>query len=88
MIYSDFSILDPGEPVLGDYDQVDEGADAIWPSAGSGSSFGVGGGDEETTRVVTCSPNFTALLATAGVGGEKEGMGVSLWDMGTEDGEG
>ncbi|KAF2734112.1 hypothetical protein EJ04DRAFT_402175, partial [Polyplosphaeria fusca] len=32
LIYSDFSVLDPEEPVFGDYDQVDEGADAIWPT--------------------------------------------------------
>ncbi|KAF2111517.1 hypothetical protein BDV96DRAFT_461720, partial [Lophiotrema nucula] len=32
MIYSDFNILDPGEPVFGDYDQIDEGSDTIWPT--------------------------------------------------------
>ncbi|KAF2786059.1 hypothetical protein K505DRAFT_188821, partial [Melanomma pulvis-pyrius CBS 109.77] len=32
MLFCDFNILDPEEPVMGDYDQVDEGANAIWPN--------------------------------------------------------
>ncbi|KAH7371234.1 hypothetical protein BKA66DRAFT_396599, partial [Pyrenochaeta sp. MPI-SDFR-AT-0127] len=31
-VYSDFNVLDPEEAVFGDYDQVDVGADAVWPS--------------------------------------------------------
>lgn len=69
MIYSDFSILDPGEPVIGDYDQVDEGADAIWPNAlGHGGSSGYAASasnDGNTPRIVSCSPNFPAIFATA-----------------------
>ncbi|KAH7083934.1 hypothetical protein FB567DRAFT_401221, partial [Paraphoma chrysanthemicola] len=32
-LYSDFSVLDHCEPVFGDYDGVDDGADAVWPSS-------------------------------------------------------
>ncbi|KAF2659676.1 hypothetical protein K491DRAFT_712456 [Lophiostoma macrostomum CBS 122681] len=61
--YSDFSVLDPGEPVVGDYDQVDDGAHALWPSA-----FGAvptATAEETPSPPVSSSPNFTALLATA-----------------------
>lgn len=72
MIYSDFSILDPGEPVIGDYDQVDEGADAIWPSA---LGYAAASTDSSMSRLATCSPNFPAIFATAGneTGTVKEG---------------
>ncbi|KAF2027436.1 hypothetical protein EK21DRAFT_34900, partial [Setomelanomma holmii] len=32
-LYSDFNVLDHSEPVFGDYDGVDEVADAVWPSS-------------------------------------------------------
>lgn len=57
-IYSDFSILDPDEPVLGDYDQTEEGADAIWPSALAPEA-------QESLPIPSSSPDFPALFATA-----------------------
>jgi hypothetical protein len=60
--YSDFSILDAGEPVVGDYDQVDDGASALWPTA---SGTGPTAFADETSGIqMASSPNFTALLAT------------------------
>ncbi|KAF2251860.1 hypothetical protein BU26DRAFT_561658 [Trematosphaeria pertusa] len=59
--YSDFSVLDPGEPVVGDYDQVDHGADAVWPSAFVVDPPQASGG----TRLSSTSPDFPALFATA-----------------------
>lgn len=58
MIYSDFSILEPHEPVVGDFDQVDEGADPIWPNALAIES-------EEPMRPSSSSPDFPALFATS-----------------------
>jgi len=57
--FCDFSILDHGEPVMGDYDQVDQGADPIWPRSDD---------YEAPTRPLlpaSSSPNFTALFATS-----------------------
>ncbi|KAF2264797.1 hypothetical protein CC78DRAFT_568040 [Lojkania enalia] len=69
MIYSDFNILDPGEPVIGDYDQVDDGADAVWPNATASEPLkGVSGAAFSSAQPVlpaSSSPNFTALLATS-----------------------
>ncbi|KAH7384348.1 hypothetical protein DE146DRAFT_577895, partial [Phaeosphaeria sp. MPI-PUGE-AT-0046c] len=31
----DMGVLDHGEPVVGDYDQVEQGAEAVWPNASS-----------------------------------------------------
>lgn len=56
--YSDFSILDPDEPVIGDYDQTEDGADGVWPSAFIPEA-------EEATRPLSSSPDFPALFATA-----------------------
>lgn len=38
MVYSDFSLLDPDEAVVGDFDGLDgvDGVRAVWPSASSG----------------------------------------------------
>ncbi|PSN66081.1 hypothetical protein BS50DRAFT_406106 [Corynespora cassiicola Philippines] len=57
--YADYGILDPGEPVVGDYDQVDEGADAVWPS-----SF-VPQPEPPTGSQASSSPDFPALFATS-----------------------
>lgn len=51
-------ILDHGEPVIGDYDQVEQGAEAVWPSVSS-SELAV------APTIGSTSPNFAALLATA-----------------------
>lgn len=64
MIYSDFNILDPGEPVVGDYDQIEEGADAIWPNA-LAPSAPAASTEYPPQRPVSCSPNFPALFATS-----------------------
>lgn len=58
-IYSDFSILDPDEPVCGDYDQVEAGADAIWPNTFTSEAEG-----SQSTRLLSSSPDFPALFAT------------------------
>ncbi|KAF2825890.1 hypothetical protein CC86DRAFT_467488 [Ophiobolus disseminans] len=56
-IYSDFSTLDHGEPVFGDYDQVDDGAETVWPSTTM----------QEATSAPThsTSPDFSTLFTTA-----------------------
>ncbi|KAF2468841.1 uncharacterized protein BDR25DRAFT_357208 [Lindgomyces ingoldianus] len=70
MFYSDFSILDPGEPVVGDYDGVDDGAEAIWPSA-LGHDIKKGGPSvassvaQPSLLPASSSPNFSAIFATA-----------------------
>ncbi|KAK7192257.1 hypothetical protein DPSP01_012695 [Paraphaeosphaeria sporulosa] len=51
----DVNVLDPGERVIGDYDQVEEGADAIWPAARQTHSRST---DAELPS--SSSPNFTA----------------------------
>jgi hypothetical protein len=55
-VQADLNILDHGEPVFGDYDQVDVGADTVWPSVLA----------EDTAGSITgsTSPNFHALFAT------------------------
>jgi hypothetical protein len=57
IIHTESDALSHNEPVLGDYDQVDDGADAVWPSVAS----------EEVTMTTTgsTSPDFNALFATA-----------------------
>ncbi|PVI01478.1 hypothetical protein DM02DRAFT_654499 [Periconia macrospinosa] len=55
-VYSDFSILNPDQPVFGDYDQVDEGADAIWPSTYDARS-------QRPAEIPATSPNIPALFA-------------------------
>lgn len=55
---SDMEILNHGEPVIGDYDQVEQGAEAVWPSVSSGELT-------MPPTVGSTSPNFAALLATA-----------------------
>lgn len=59
-VYSDFSILSPDEPVVGDYDQIDDGGDALWPSAFASEL-------EEPTpsHPLSSSPDFPALFAPA-----------------------
>jgi hypothetical protein len=49
-----FNVLDHAEPVLGDYDQVEEGAGAIWPHQ-----------EVAATTTALTSPDFNALFATA-----------------------
>ncbi|KAI4694362.1 hypothetical protein J4E81_006579 [Alternaria sp. BMP 2799] len=56
-MFSDFNVLGHEEPIVGDYDQVDEGADAIWPSA---STF-----DSPASTLASTSPDFPALFATS-----------------------
>ncbi|KAH5423544.1 hypothetical protein HBI23_198800 [Parastagonospora nodorum] len=57
LVPPDLDILDHSEPVFGDYDQVDGGEHAAWPSNSA----------ETTTRSATgsSSPDFHALFATA-----------------------
>jgi hypothetical protein len=55
--HSDFSVLDHNEPVFGDYDQVDEGADTVWPS-----TFAQ---EPPASTIGSTSPDFHALFATA-----------------------
>ncbi|KAF2681548.1 hypothetical protein K458DRAFT_479415 [Lentithecium fluviatile CBS 122367] len=59
-IYSDFSMLDPDEPVFGDYDQVEEGADAIWPDPFATDTQGAA-----PATPLSSSPDFPALFATS-----------------------
>lgn len=54
----DMDILDHGEPVIGDYDQVEQGAEAVWPSVSSSELA-------TPPTVGSTSPNFAAILATA-----------------------
>ncbi|KAF2873817.1 hypothetical protein BDV95DRAFT_567814 [Massariosphaeria phaeospora] len=56
-LYSDFSLLDPGEPVVGDFDQVDEGADPIWPNPLDS--------ENAAQPCPISSPDFPALFATS-----------------------
>jgi hypothetical protein len=58
IMQADLNVLDHGEPVFGDYDQVDDGGDAVWPSVPSQEV------DDALTTGST-SPNFNALFATA-----------------------
>ncbi|CAI6340977.1 unnamed protein product [Periconia digitata] len=64
-VYSDFGVLDPDEPVLGDYDQVDEGACAIWPSTTNGNMQleYQNQPHQQAYPVATTSPNIPALFA-------------------------
>jgi hypothetical protein len=63
IFYSDFSILNPGEPVVGDYDQIDEG---LWPNAlAPGPLPPTSAREELAMGPSSCSPNFTALFATS-----------------------
>jgi hypothetical protein len=57
LLQADLSALDHGEPVFGDYDQVDDGADTVWPSTFSH--------EVPTATVGSTSPDFDALFATA-----------------------
>jgi hypothetical protein len=56
-VQSNLNILDHGEPVIRDYDQIEDGVDTVWPSVLS----------KEATRFVagSTSPDFNALFATA-----------------------
>ncbi|OAL46707.1 hypothetical protein IQ07DRAFT_590243 [Pyrenochaeta sp. DS3sAY3a] len=56
-VFSEFSILDPLEPVFGDYDQVDEGASAVWPSSFAQEAV--------SPTLGSTSPDFPALFTTA-----------------------
>jgi hypothetical protein len=59
MMFCDFNDLDHDEPVMGDYDQVDEGADAIWPNPFA---------EEKTPQPLlqaSSSPNFLTLFASS-----------------------
>jgi hypothetical protein len=51
------NVLDPEEPVMGDYDQVEEGADAIWPAVRQTHDRST---DAEPPS--SSSPIFTSLL--------------------------
>ncbi|KAJ4362292.1 hypothetical protein N0V83_010385 [Neocucurbitaria cava] len=57
--YADLNALGPEEAVFGDYDQVDEGADAVWPSTFAQEAV------PATTRSSTSSPDFPTIFATA-----------------------
>jgi hypothetical protein len=61
-IYSDFNILDPGEPVVGDYDHIDEG---MWPNTLAPGPVPPTSQDSSSAQTVSCSPNFPALFATS-----------------------
>lgn len=54
--YSDSNSLDPDEPVFGDYDQVDGGADAIWPGTTTSQLF------QRPAKPPAKSPNIGALF--------------------------
>lgn len=56
-VQPDLDIRDHGEPVFGDYDQVEDGADTVWPIVLSKEATGVAAG--------SASPDFKALFATA-----------------------
>jgi hypothetical protein len=59
MTFCDFNELDYDEPVMGDYDQVDEGADALWPNPFA---------EEATPQPflpASSSPNFLALFSSS-----------------------
>jgi hypothetical protein len=56
-VHANFTNLDHDEAVLGDYDQVDEGADAVWPNTSTH--------EPSTTTISSTSPSFTALFATS-----------------------
>jgi hypothetical protein len=56
-VQSDLNVLDHGEPVFGDYDQVEDGADAIWPC--------VPPKEVDAATTGSTSPDFNALFATA-----------------------
>ncbi|KAJ4290366.1 hypothetical protein N0V90_010582 [Kalmusia sp. IMI 367209] len=58
--YNDFSILDPDEPVIGDYDQVEEGAETVWPNAPH-----MHGGDTNVDPLPSPSPSLHELFSTA-----------------------
>lgn len=56
-VYSDYNLLDHGEPVFGDYDQVDGDADTLWPNNPA---------EQLPTPVrASSSPNFPALFTTS-----------------------
>ncbi|CAO2655164.1 Nn.00g102280.m01.CDS01 [Neocucurbitaria sp. VM-36] len=55
--YADLNVLDAGEAVFGDYDQVDSGADTVWPSP-----FALETAPSTTTP--SSSPDFPTLFAT------------------------
>lgn len=69
VFYSDFSILDPGEPVVGDYDQIDEG---VWPNVlapgplpPTAAAAAAAAREQLALGTASCSPNFPALFATS-----------------------
>jgi hypothetical protein len=67
VFYSDFSILDPGEPVVGDYDQIDEG---LWPNVLiAGPQPPTPASKDAVMGPSSSSPNFPALFATSAGGG-------------------
>jgi hypothetical protein len=57
VVRTESETLSHNEPVFGDYDQVDDGADAVWPN--------FGGVEATTTITGSTSPDFNALFATA-----------------------
>ncbi|KAF2848120.1 hypothetical protein T440DRAFT_177414 [Plenodomus tracheiphilus IPT5] len=62
-LYTDFQLLDPGESVFTEYEQVKEGADAVWPST---LSMSVSEPQQTSTLSPgSTSPNFPAVVATA-----------------------
>jgi hypothetical protein len=56
-LQSDLDVRDHGEPVFGDYDQVDDDADTVWPSTFAH--------EHPIATVGSTSPDFDALFATA-----------------------
>jgi hypothetical protein len=59
MTFCDFNNLDHDEPVMGDYDQVDEGAETVWPNS---IAEGV---SNRPLLPASSSPNFSALFASS-----------------------
>ncbi|KAF2011291.1 hypothetical protein BU24DRAFT_426372 [Aaosphaeria arxii CBS 175.79] len=69
-IYSDFGKLDPGESIVGDFDQVEEGSDPIWPTQFEETHLTNPTRPPEPSppspnlQPASCSPNFAAFFAS------------------------
>jgi hypothetical protein len=60
--YSDFSVLDPGEPLIGDHDQINEG---FWPNMLAPGPLPSSVKDSTPLATSSCSPNFSAIFAAS-----------------------
>ncbi|KNG47836.1 hypothetical protein DDE82_005056 [Stemphylium lycopersici] len=56
-MFSDYNVLDHGQPVFGDYDQIEGEADTQWPDTCTQ--------DTPASNLPMPSPNLSALLATS-----------------------